>query len=114
MVDTIFRTYSRSVAQCAATYGENNLSPRTARLFAENKLDAQVELLHHRAARHPRSQCSDGQRPLPFKSCTYEVQDKHLLRESGYHEFPCVVPRWNVIPGTSYAVGPDVQGPARH
>jgi hypothetical protein len=42
---------------------------------------------------------------MPFKSCTFEVGSKHLLRESGYQEFPCVVPRWNVIPNTPYAVG---------
>lgn len=106
VVDTIFRTYSRSVAQCAATYGENNLSPRTAKLFAENKLDAQVELLHVIEPRAIHAVNAVTAKALPFKSCTYEVQDKHLLRESGYHEFPCVVPRWNVIPGTSYAVGP--------
>jgi hypothetical protein len=43
---------------------------------------------------------------LPFASCHVEVATKTVLRESGYHEFPCVVPRWMLIPGTPYATGP--------
>ena len=42
---------------------------------------------------------------LPFRSCHMERQRKHIVRESGYHEFPCAVPRWRLIPGTPYATG---------
>jgi hypothetical protein len=40
-----------------------------------------------------------------FASRHHEVNTKHTLRESGYDEFPCCVPRWRLIPGTAYATG---------
>src|SRR3546814_19541249 len=33
------------------------------------------------------------------------MESKTILRESGYHEFPVVVPRWVRVPGSSYGVG---------
>src|SRR5690606_30131680 len=44
-------------------------------------------------------------RNLPFQSIHMECGKKHILREGGYHEFPCAVPRWRLIPGTPYATG---------
>jgi hypothetical protein len=41
-----------------------------------------------------------------FASCYVEAANKHLVVESGYEEFPCVVPRWSRIPNSAYAVGP--------
>ncbi|KAK6697444.1 hypothetical protein SNK04_014016 [Fusarium graminearum] len=43
---------------------------------------------------------------LPFASYVVESKGKHLVRESGYHEFPVIAPRWQRIPDTSYGVGP--------
>jgi hypothetical protein len=43
---------------------------------------------------------------LPFSSCHIEIESSHLLREVGYHEFPCMVPRATRIPGSAYATGP--------
>src|SRR3546814_13930838 len=33
------------------------------------------------------------------------MESKTILRESCYHEFPVVVPRWVRVPGSSYGVG---------
>ncbi|MDP1020076.1 portal protein, partial [Klebsiella pneumoniae] len=43
---------------------------------------------------------------LRFASYNVEVSGKLIVRESGYHEFPCCVPRWMKIPGTPYGIGP--------
>jgi len=45
-------------------------------------------------------------RNLPFASCHIEVKKQRLLRAGGYHEFPCIVPRWRLIPDSHYGVGP--------
>jgi hypothetical protein len=46
---------------------------------------------------------------MPFASCHVEVDSKHVLRESGYNTFPCIVPRWMLVPGSPYATGPMAQ-----
>jgi hypothetical protein len=43
---------------------------------------------------------------LPFESLHIEVASRSIVRESGYHEQPVVAPRWTVLPGSSYAIGP--------
>jgi hypothetical protein len=45
-------------------------------------------------------------RNMRFASFHVELQACHMLREGGYHEFPCAVPRWSRLPGSVYAIGP--------
>ena len=37
---------------------------------------------------------------LPWASVHLEVDQRHVLREGGFHEFPCAIPRWSRIPGS--------------
>jgi len=105
-VDMVYRLYRRSADQLVSEFGEEAVSDDVRRLVADGKGMTSVEVLR---VIEPRELYTDDALlsvELPIRSCTYEVKGKHLLRESGYHEFPCVVPRWSVIPGTCYAVGP--------
>lgn len=106
VVDTVFREWEWSVSQVVAEYGIDAVSARTREHFQAGRLDTKVRLLH---AIEPRDLYVVGSRmarELKFSSCHYELQDMHLLRESGYHEFPCMVPRWARLPGSAYATGP--------
>jgi len=42
---------------------------------------------------------------MPFASYHVEVDSKTMLKESGYNEFPCAVPRFRKIPGSVYGIG---------
>lgn len=104
-VDTLYRVFEMTVEQVVAEYGIDKVSDQTAKLYREGKLSEKVSMLW---AIEPRQ---DGQygaklaKNLPFRSCHMERQKKHIVREGGYHEFPCAVPRWRLIPGTPYATG---------
>lgn len=105
-VDTIYRVYQYSVEQAVAAFGINALSETVRKLFEAGKYDEKVELVQ---AIYPRKLSVPGARlskNLPYASCHIETQTQKLVKESGYHEFPCVVPRWLLIPGSVYAVGP--------
>ena len=68
--------------------------------------DAPIKVCH---AIYPRSTYALNARlakNMPVAPCHFELDSKHLLREGGYHEMPVIVPRWAVIPDTSYAIGP--------
>jgi hypothetical protein len=106
LVDTVFREFDLTVEQAVETYGLENLSPETQKLFTDQKFDERVQFVH---AIEPRSTYAVGAKfakNLPVASCHVEVRAKKLARESGYHEMPCVVPRWALIPKSAYAVGP--------
>jgi hypothetical protein len=111
-VDTIFREFELSIEQLVNEYGIDNVSHNVREKY-QNKdtadLDAKVQVLW---CIYPRTVYSAGgsygslAKNKKFASCHYELSDKHQLRESGYDEFPCAVPRWRLVPGTPYATGP--------
>jgi Bacteriophage head to tail connecting protein len=107
-VDTVFREFELSVEQLVSEYGIDKVSSQVAekyRLGGAN-YDEMVKVLW---CIYPRKMYSAGGARLaknkPFASMHYELDTKHELRESGYDEFPCAVPRWRLIPGTAYATG---------
>lgn len=108
MIDIIYRRYSLTVEQCVEKWGLDKVSDTVRRKYQQGgqALADAVQLVH---AIEPRRKAVPGSRmarDLPFASYHVEVGSKHMLSESGYHEFPCAVPRWRMIPGSAYAVGP--------
>jgi hypothetical protein len=106
LVDTIYREVELTVEQVVTKYGIDKVSRRVADLFNNEKYDEKVKIVH---AIYPRAIHAVGgkmSKNLPFASCHVEREANHLLLESGYHEFPCVVPRWMLTPGSPYATGP--------
>ncbi len=51
-----------------------------------------------------------GAQRLPFRSVWFERgqqgEDRTLLRVSGYSEFPCMAPRWDVVGSDTWGSGP--------
>lgn len=106
LVDTIYREIELTVEQVVEKYGIDNVSTIVRDKFHNEKYDEKVKICH---AIYPRKIHMVGaQRSvnLPFASCHIEIDTKHELLESGYHEFPCAVPRWVLTPGSSYGSGP--------
>lgn len=106
-IDTVFRQVSMTAEQCVSMYGETMVSEKT-RKQAESTPDAKLDVVQSIYPRRFRP----GERPgkmranMPFASCHWEVGNRHILRESGYHEFPVGVPRWMLIPDSDYPMGP--------
>ncbi|WP_220422821.1 portal protein, partial [Klebsiella pneumoniae] len=94
IVDTIYRCYQLTAAQAIKEFGEKNVSEKI-RETAKKSPDDKFYVANARLAKN-----------LRFASYNIEVSGKQIVRESGYHEFPCCVPRWMKIPGTSYGIGP--------
>jgi hypothetical protein len=105
-IDTIYRDFELTVEQCVNDYGIDAVSDKVRQLYQDGKLDEKIKLVQ---AIYPRSTYAVGAqraKNLPFASCHVEVESKKLVRESGFHELPVVVPRWVLIPNSVYAVGP--------
>lgn len=102
-VDTIYRVWDPTVEQLVSEYGLENCSEGVRKDFAEGKMDCKVNMVWSIEPR--RGVVGVLAKNLPFRSVHWEKGCKHMYRESGYHEFPCAVPRWRLIPGTPYATG---------
>lgn len=103
-VDVVYREYQLSAEQAVEAFG-TDVSEQTQRL-AREKPDEPVQFVR---AIYPRTIYAEDAKlakNLPIACCDVECKTKQMVRESGFHEMPVIVPRWNVIPGTAYALGP--------
>lgn len=105
-VDTIYRELELTAEQLVAEYGLDKVSESVRKAYENEKYDEKFAICQAIEPRKVHAVGARMARNLPFASCHVEVATKHVLRESGYHEFPCVVPRWMLTPGTCYATGP--------
>lgn len=106
-VDIIHREFELTIEQLVGQHGIDNVSSvvRDRYRLGGAHLGEKVRVLW---CIEPRTSYADGPamaKNKPFASRHHEVSTQHTLRESGYDEFPCCVPRWRLIPGTPYATG---------
>lgn len=108
-VDTIYREVEMTVEQIVSIYGIDKVSRKVAEAHAAEKYDDKITVVHAIYPRGIHAVNGSMAKNMAFASCHVEVNAKHILRESGYHTFPCVVPRWMLVPGSPYATGPMAQ-----
>lgn len=104
-VDIVYRCYQLTAEQAVAEFGFDQVSEKVQKA-AKDSPDDKFEFVH---AIQPRSTYMVGAKlakNMPIGSYHVEVASKKLVRESGYHELPVVVPRWMMIPNSVYAIGP--------
>lgn len=106
LIDTISREVELTVEQVVTKYGIDNVSKTTRKMYEDEKYDEKVCVVHQIYPRRVHVVGGRMAKNLPFASVHVEQTSKTILRESGYHEFPCVVPRWMKIPRSPYATGP--------
>lgn len=101
-VDRLYRVFKLTAEQAVAEYGDA-VSDKI-KSDAVEKPSALHEFLHCIQPRPgPHGSMAKN---LPIESLHVECSLKRVVRESGYHEFPCVVPRWMQLPNSPYATGP--------
>ena len=101
LIDTVYRVREFTAEQVVNEFGEACSSE--VKKLAEKEPDATVEVLHCIFPRYVAPQDFITQ---PVASEHYEIKTKTVLRRSGYHEMPVVVPRWMPIPESVYSLGP--------
>jgi head-to-tail connecting protein len=104
-VNTLYRFVSMTVAQCVQEFGLDAL-PQEWRDLNTTNPDSDKELIHAIEPRRVDNPKRKDTLHLPWSSVWVTKQDKTVLRESGYHEFPAIVPRWSKTTGEVYGRGP--------
>lgn len=92
-VDTVYREFKMTARAAAAQFGDENLSKRIAKALAQDPYE-EVNLLHVVMPRTERDSFKLDSKNKPFASCYIDPDDKVILSESGFDEFPYVVPRY--------------------
>ena len=92
-VDTVFRKYKVTARSAETMFGHENLTRRMAKIAKEDPYE-EIELLHIVMPRNERDPGKNDATNKPFASVHVDPDEKVILGESGYDEFPYMVPRY--------------------
>jgi hypothetical protein len=108
-VDTLFRCTSYTVRQMMQLERKGTwkkISEETRKKYDDKLYDDKVEVIH---AVFPREEQEYGKKDrlnMPFASVYFEREACHFLEESGFPEFPYLVPRWSKYAAEVYGRSP--------
>ena len=89
------REFFMTTKQLEELFGKENLSANLKRELEENKSFCWHKVFHLIIPNSKYSPEYKDNRRMAFES-VYFLADGHLLRQSGYHEFPVIAARWEV------------------
>lgn len=107
-VDTVFRKLFMTARQMAQKFGYKNLTPFSKEKF-EKAPDELISILHVIEPRNDRDVDSLSNNDYPIASIYIEEKTKTILQESGFHEMPLPVGRWDVYTNDVYGIAPAVK-----
>lgn len=113
-VNTIVREYQMTVRQMVGEFGRENCSPAVQAAYDNNQLGAWFEVAHIVFENKDYKPGKIGGKFKKFKSIYMERGGASrsessitgFLRESGFDEFPVMVPRWSVTGEDPYGNSP--------
>ena len=105
-VDTLYRKYKRTGRQLIERFGE--AVPEKIIKISQKDPYREFEVIH--AVEPSESYGEPIKKPTQkaFKSCYVLLEEKTLLEEGGFDEFPYMVPRWSKVAGEIYGRSPSM------
>ena len=92
-VDTVFREFKMPARAAVAQFGEENITQRLLKKSQDDPYEM-VELLHVVMPRYERDTVKIDAKNKPVASIYLDPGDKKIISESGFDEFPYMVPRF--------------------
>ena len=105
-VDGVLRVYEHSARQLVQEYGEEGVPDSVLRAYNSKDENKKFECLHCVKRRRNHDVNAVGNLNMPWMSIYILTDQKHVLRESGFEEFPYVVSRWSRNSEETYGRGP--------
>ena len=112
-VNTLYREFQKTVGEVVREFGYNNCSTSVKNLHDRGSLDQWITIIHAIEPRDDRERDfkKKDNMNMAYKSCYFEQggDGEQVLRESGFKDFPCVVPRWGIAGGDIYGNSPGME-----
>ena len=105
IVDTVFRVYRSPARQIVQRFGVDNVTDYILKVF-QDKPDEEIEVLHAVVPRINRDPSKQDNKNMPYASFYIDMQTSKLLSESGFQEFPYIVPRFLKATGETMGRSP--------
>jgi hypothetical protein len=110
-VTTLYREFEVTVADLVKEFGYENCSTTVRNMYDRGTLDAWIPIIHAIEPRSDRDHKKRDNKNMPYGSWYFEVggEDGKFLRESGFQQFPALVPRWATAGGDIYGNSPGME-----
>lgn len=109
-VDTLYFDEKPTVEQLVNTYGLDNVSADVKKKYNEEKHRLDKVLIciaiEPRTLEDKKDAPKSGNQSMSFASYHFEVDNKHIIKESGYTELPSKVSRWYRLANETYGRSP--------
>lgn len=92
-IDTVHRRYRRTARQCEQQFGRDALTAKMREALEKQKLDAEFDLLHIVCPNGDMEPDALDRRAMPTDSVHIAIDEKCILRRSGFHSMPISVSR---------------------
>lgn len=109
-IDTIYYDQKMTVQQLVDKYGLDNVSEKARELYkkdnaCQDKLTVCVAI-EPRNNYEKKEAAPESNKAMEYSSCHFEVENKHVVKESGYSEIPAKVSRWYKLASEVYGRSP--------
>lgn len=110
-VNTLYREFEKPVSEIVKEFGLANCSSTVQSLYESGQLGVWIPIIHAIEPRSDRDPSKRDARNMEWASYYFELSGPSdvLLRESGFKQFPAVVPRWAVAGGDVYGNSPGME-----
>ena len=110
-VTTFYREFEKTVAELVREFGYNNCSKSVQTQWDRGNLDNWVTIIHSIEPRSDRDPSKRDALNMAWRSCYFETgaDPEKYLRESGFEDFPVLVPRWSTAGGDIYGHSPGME-----
>jgi hypothetical protein len=108
-IDTAQRRYSLTARQCQQQFGPDALTAKMRDAVSKQKLDEKFELLHVVCPNGDLQPDALDRRSMAIDSIHIAIDEKAILRRSGYHSMPISVSRHVTGPGDIWGRSPAIK-----
>lgn len=105
VVDGVYRKFPLTAKQAVDAFGESKV-PKAAKDVEKGAIENLYEFLQWVRPREDLQPGRLGPESMPLESTYLSFEDKGIMDEGGYREWPYMIPRWSVEAGEVYGRGP--------
>ena len=110
-VCTLYREFEKTVGELVKEFGRDNVSQQVRNMYDRGSLDQWIPIIHAIEPRADRDLRKKDAKNMAWGSYYFEVggDPNKFLRESGFKDFPALVPRWATAGGDIYGNSPGME-----
>ena len=105
IIDTLYYCAKMRPVEIIRAFGEDKVHEKVRDAYEKNQ-DVKFEILHVVEPRDENYGPGAVATAKPYKSCYVDINNRFLMKESGYDSFPYLVPRFSKRSGETYGYGP--------